>query len=292
MNILSKQVDASVIAVFDFDNTLTKQDSLIPFLKSISSQSSFWWGMGIKSPMILAYIFKLIPNWQAKEAILTYFLSGKTIEQLNQSAQDFATNTIPTLLHPKALERLRWHQDRGDYTVLLSASPEAYLVPWGEKMGIDRVIGTQLESKSGVLTGHIKGKNCYGQEKVNRLREELGDLDRYCIYAYGDSKGDRELLSLADRAYYRKFDDTTEAESTKSPTQLGKRINPIGDRSSSTLSRRCNLEWCRKILGSFKFITSLAYSCTTDSRFFKLLSSFPSLALVSQPYGIFRTMAK
>ncbi len=215
MNKSPEKVKSSTIAVFDFDNTLTQQDSLIPFLKSISSQPSFWWGIGIKSPLIIGYLLKIIPNWQAKEAVLSYFLSGKTVHQLDQSAQNFAIETIPTLLHPKAVDRLKWHQNQGHYTVLLSASPEVYLTPWGKTMGIDRVIGTRLENKSGILTGHIEGKNCYGQEKVTRLRQELGDLDRYCIYGYGASKGDRELLSVAARAYYRKFDDTTEAEPQK-----------------------------------------------------------------------------
>lgn len=207
-----KKAESAVVAVFDFDNTLTQKDSLIPFLKSISSKTSFCWGMAIKSHMLLGYLLGIIPNWQAKEAILSYFLSGKSVQQLDRSARNFALDTIPTLLRSRAIERLQWHQQQGHYTVLLSASLEAYLTPWGEMMGIDRVIGTKLESSSGILTGRIQGKNCYGPEKVIRLRQELGDLSCYCIYGYGDSKGDRELLRVANRPYYRKFDDNKEVE--------------------------------------------------------------------------------
>jgi hypothetical protein len=47
------------------------------------------------------------------------------------------------------------------------------------------------------LTGRLLGKNCYGPEKVQRLKTLLGSLEDYVIYTYGDSKGDRELLAIA-----------------------------------------------------------------------------------------------
>jgi phosphoserine phosphatase len=47
------------------------------------------------------------------------------------------------------------------------------------------------------LSGFIS-KNCYGQEKVNRLLEVEPDRKNYYLYAYGDSRGDREMLAFAD----------------------------------------------------------------------------------------------
>jgi hypothetical protein len=47
--------------------------------------------------------------------------------------------------------------------------------------------------------------NCYGQEKVTRICAEL-DLSEYnSIYAYGDSSGDKPMLALADKAFYKPF---------------------------------------------------------------------------------------
>ena len=42
-------------------------------------------------------------------------------------------------------------------------------------------------------------------EKGNRVKEayNLDDYDR--IYAYGDSRGDKELLELADKSFYKPF---------------------------------------------------------------------------------------
>lgn len=206
------------VAVFDFDGTLTRRDSLFPFLRMVGGMFRYWWGLLLLSPTLMRYALHLTPNWKAKEAVLTYFLSGLKSEKLHQLGQRFAVQQIPKLIRPEALQRLRWHQEQGHQTILVSSSLEVYLSPWAEMMGLSQVIGTQLVSESGRLTGRILGKNCYGREKVNRLTALLGDLKGYCLYAYGDSPGDRELLDCVDYPYYRKFQDAAAAGgSTKFP---------------------------------------------------------------------------
>jgi HAD superfamily hydrolase (TIGR01490 family) len=162
--------------------------------------------MLVLSPMLLRYALRLMPNWRAKEAMLRHFFANWSEERLYKVGQRFAVQVIPQLLRPEALQRVRWHQEQGHQLVVLSASLEAYLLPWGEKMGFDQVISTRLEVKSGIVSGRILGKNCYGIEKVERLKAYLGDLSGYCLYAYGDSLGDRELLNSANYPYYRTFD--------------------------------------------------------------------------------------
>ncbi|MGH9000745.1 MAG: haloacid dehalogenase-like hydrolase, partial [Acidimicrobiia bacterium] len=50
----------------------------------------------------------------------------------------------------------------------------------------------------GRLTGALLGANCRGAEKVARLREWLGGEElEVDLWAYGDSRGDAELLALA-----------------------------------------------------------------------------------------------
>lgn len=194
------------IAVFDFDGTLTRRDSLMPFLRMAVSRWQFYWGLLIVSPVLVGYALKLTPNWRAKEAVLTYFLAGWTEEKLQRLGQRFALQKLPKLLRPEAVQRLHWHQNQGHHTILISASLEAYLFPWAKQMGFDQATGTQLEIQNSRLTGRILGKNCYGSEKVERLEVLLGDLSQYCIYAYGDSRGDRELLDMANYPYYRTFE--------------------------------------------------------------------------------------
>ena len=69
--------------------------------------------------------------------------------------------------------------------------------------------GTHLEVKDGKITGIIEGHNCYGEEKVNRIKEymQANDIERaeYYIYAYGDSQGDKQMMEYADESFYKPF---------------------------------------------------------------------------------------
>ena len=85
----------------------------------------------------------------------------------------------------------------GHAVLLASASLDSYLLP----LGVDGVICTRLErGADGKLTGRLDGANCRGAEKARRVREWLQehDLTGAELWAYGDSKGDDELLALAD----------------------------------------------------------------------------------------------
>ena len=79
-----------------------------------------------------------------------------------------------------------------------------WLKPWCDKNELE-LIATKLKIKNGFVTGRFQTKNCYGIEKAVRVRE-IYDLDDYDhIYAYGDSRGDRELLELAHTKNFRAF---------------------------------------------------------------------------------------
>ncbi|MBD1924157.1 HAD family hydrolase [Microcoleus sp. FACHB-831] len=202
-----RQSAQPVVAAFDFDGTLTRRDSFLPFLARAVGEFQLRRAMVVLSPMLMRFALGKIPNWQAKQTLITYLLRGWTEEKLNEVAQSFARENIPLLLRPEAVERLRWHQKQGHQLILISASLEAYLIPWAQTMGFTKVLATQLEIEDGVVTGRLLGKNCYGPEKVERLKGFLGDLSGYCLYAYGDTKGDRELIAAAKYGYYRTFEE-------------------------------------------------------------------------------------
>lgn len=195
-----------VVAVFDFDGTLTKRDTLLPFLRFITSSLYFSFRMVSLLPVIAAYFIGLIQNNNAKQKLLFLFLAEKEFNDLRRKAEFFAESRLPKLVRPQALQRLLWHRNQGHRCIVLSASLELYLQPWAVRIGGVEAIGTQLEiTSAGFLTGKLLGDNCYGKEKLRRLEAVLGPLNQYIIYAYGDSFGDRELLSMADYAYYRKM---------------------------------------------------------------------------------------
>lgn len=193
------------IAFFDFDGTITTRDSLIDFIRFCIGDLKFLTGMAILSPMLLQYLLKLIPNHIAKERMLSYFFKGINESIFQKLAHQYAIKRIEMILRPQALEAIRRHQLNGDKIVIVSASIECWITPWCEQYGFD-LVSTKLEFIDGSATGKFSTPNCYGPEKANRIRA-LYNLNTFdTIYAYGDTRGDKEMLKLADKSYYRSFE--------------------------------------------------------------------------------------
>lgn len=197
------------IAFFDFDGTITTSDSFIKFIRFVVGDIRFILGMTVLSPMLVAYKLRLIPNYTAKQAVLSYFFKGMSEAQFQTAARDYSLKNIDAILRPKAMEKIAWHKEQEHKIVVVSASIESWLKPWCNQHGLD-LIATKLEIKEGIVTGKLLTKNCYGMEKVRRVKERYNLDDYDHIYAYGDSRGDKELLELADEGFYQPFrEDST-----------------------------------------------------------------------------------
>ena len=192
------------IAFFDFDGTITTQDSLPDFIKFAIGKPKYYLGLCLLSPILLAYVLKLLPNHIAKEKMISYYFKGWPEKNFQTVADEYAALQIDKIVRPKALEKLRWHQEQGHKVVIVSASMKSWLKKWCDTQNVE-LISTQLEIKQGKLTGKFATKNCHGKEKVNRIKEQYSLQDYSYIYAYGDSSGDKDMLKLANEAFYKPF---------------------------------------------------------------------------------------
>lgn len=186
-----------VIAFFDFDGTLTSSDSFFHFLRFANSKWKFLVGSIWLSPLLVAFKLKLVPNSTAKRKVLKYFFEGWPQEHFQKVCHEFASQVIPKLILPERLELLQYHKNEGDEVCLVSASLEEYLKPWCNEMGIP-VLATKMKQVDNKFKAEYECPNCWGPEKVRRINEaySLSDFDK--TYAYGDSRGDREMLALVD----------------------------------------------------------------------------------------------
>lgn len=192
------------VAAFDFDGTVTRSDSLLPFLRFAAGPYRFAVKIVASLPTLTGYALGWVRNDVAKERVLRRFFAGTPIVELNDIGERFASERLPALVRPEALARLQWHREQGHRCVLISASLRLYLQPWAQRVGFDQVVASELELSDGQrVTGRLAGGNCHGAEKVLRLERLLGPRESFHLYAYGDSRGDRELLAAADTAYYR-----------------------------------------------------------------------------------------
>ena len=116
------------------------------------------------------------------------------------------SNEIELIVRPKAFLAIKEHLENGDKVIVISASIYEWVFPWCNKNGIESALCTTIEvNNNGCLTGKLLSENCYGSEKVKRLLELESDRSSYYLYAYGDSRGDKELIEFADKGWYNKF---------------------------------------------------------------------------------------
>lgn len=193
-----------VLAIFDFDGTLTHRDSLSDFLCFAVGKQRVFRGSVLLSPFLLAYFFRILSNNTVKQMILRHFFAGWKARQLRGLGQKYAVERLPQILRPAGMDELQWHLEQGHEVLIASASPEIWLKGWTEQLHIG-LVGTLLEEIDGYMTGNFKGPNCHGKEKARRIKEAC-DLAKFeKIYGYGDSPDDRPMLSLSHEAFYKPF---------------------------------------------------------------------------------------
>ena len=196
-----------VVAAFDFDGTLTRRDTLLPYLAMGMGWAPFSWLMLKNTPWLLAYAVRLLPNHVAKARVLRGAFAHRSVAEV----AGWTSRWLPGLagqLRADALTQLTAHQRAGHCCVMVSASPDVYLQRAAQHLGFDALICTEMVTDGGVLTGAMRTPNCYGEEKRRRLTAWLasrqGDSNEApTLYAYGDTPGDMPMLGIADHAWYR-----------------------------------------------------------------------------------------
>ena len=74
-----------VVAAFDFDGTLTKRDTFMPFLARGLGWPRFLLALLKCSPWLAAFAMRLTPNHVAKQKLMRVTLKGKTIRVITGS---------------------------------------------------------------------------------------------------------------------------------------------------------------------------------------------------------------
>lgn len=183
----------------DFDDTLAKGDSILPYLLYCIKR-----GLARRRQFLKAAIaflgWKLKPSTgrAAKETTLSY-IAGRTVEEMDDIARDFFREVQQKSFFREAVAEMQRQRDNGAKIVVVSASSDVYMRVLPEFLSCDEVICTVCEVKDGVYTGKV-GKNCKGDEKVRRIREWLQSrdlaIDKAASSGYGDSPSDAPMLLL------------------------------------------------------------------------------------------------
>lgn len=172
--------------VYDFDNTILHGDSTARFTAFCFLHYPKLWA-DIPGQLANAILFAL--KIRKKQAFKQRLLSMVTrVGDVDAAIERFWAKNF-SRIKPFYAEIQRPDD------VVISASPEFLIRPACARLGIQTVMGSPVDKK----TGLYHGENCHGEEKVRRYREVFGDtpIDDF----YSDSHSDDPLARIANRAF-------------------------------------------------------------------------------------------
>jgi HAD superfamily hydrolase (TIGR01490 family) len=189
------------LALFDFDGTITTADTFLPFIRFAVPRPRALLGTLLLSPMIAGYELGWLETSTMRAAVALVAFRGRPERELSELGRRYS-QSLRQRMRREALDKIAWHQARGDRVVIVSASLEPYLRGVSQELGVE-LICTQLEVRAGTVTGRYAGGDCSGEEKARRVRARY-ELQRYpVVHAYGDTSEDHALLQLASRRHFR-----------------------------------------------------------------------------------------
>ncbi|MGP0013938.1 HAD family hydrolase [Pseudomonas sp.] len=130
-------------------------------------------------------------------------MAGRTPEEIAHLVEPWVEDVIEPLIYSDACKAIAAHRAAGDRILVISASGIHLVKAIAERVGIDEVLGIDLDILHGVYTGHTVGTLTYREGKIVRLMEWLDAEGENLEGAsfYSDSRNDLPLLLKVDHPH-------------------------------------------------------------------------------------------
>jgi phosphatidylglycerophosphatase C len=193
----------STLAVFDLDGTITRHDSMLPFVFGYLLRHP-WRSVRLPLALPAALMYLLTRDRGAlKGALLHAAMGGLPRAKVDEWATRFVTQLSRRGLFAEALTAITTHRRAGDHLVLMSASVDCYVPLIARSLGFNETICSQARWRAdGRLDGRLTSANVRGAEKARHFRELLARLKPTASVAYGNSTADLPHMLLATRGVF------------------------------------------------------------------------------------------
>ncbi len=172
----------SLLAVFDLDGTITRHDTLIPYVLGYLQRRPWrLFGFLLALPAVLLYALGRSDRGALKGAVMHWTLGGSSRHDLDQWTARFVPRLLENGVFRQAMDQIAEHKRNGDVLVLMTASPDLYVPAIARHLGFTEAICTGVRWHGDRLDGRLTTENCRGQEKVRRfgeLRAATGAFER------------------------------------------------------------------------------------------------------------------
>lgn len=206
------------LALFDLDNTLLNGDSDHSwgiFLAKIGVVD------GIEQTQMQDYFYEqYIKETLDMDEFLRFQLRPlveNSASDLHQWRQQYIDEVVSVMIKTGKPELLEPHREAGDDILIVTATNDFITRPIAEKLGVQTLIATQVETINGAYTGRYIGIPSYQNGKVTRLEAWLHEQEKswHNSYFYSDSINDLPLLEKVDTPIAVTPDDKLRAHAIK-----------------------------------------------------------------------------
>ena len=186
------------IAFFDLDRTITKAIS-----GSELARVAFRNGLMTRSALAYAFYLSLVYKLNLKDPLkiidkMVTWVEGMSENTMFDLCFEVFRDVLLPSVYPEARSEIKSHKEKYAKVVILSSALTQICQEMAKNLRIDDIICSDLEVNNGYLTGHLRGRLCFGEEKMIRLKEycEINNTKPSDAWYYGDSYSDLPVLSI------------------------------------------------------------------------------------------------
>jgi phosphatidylglycerophosphatase C len=190
------------LAVFDLDGTVTRRDTLLPYVTGYLDRHVWRWPTLLAVvPTVARFAMGKADHGELKASLIRWTLGGCSRSDIADWTKKFVRALLEDGLFADARRTISAHRDAGDRLVLMSASTDLYVPVIGRSLGFHEVICTGVRWDGDRLLGDLTTPNRRGPEKARCFKELQQRHPELATVAYGNAKSDLDHLQLAKQGF-------------------------------------------------------------------------------------------
>ncbi len=187
-------------AFFDLDKTILAKSSSLAFAKPFYKGGLIGRADVLKSAYAqFSYVASGADHDQLEtmRRYMSALVTGWDVDTVRQIVTETLDDIVDPMVYEEAVDLIEEHKEAGREVIIISSSGTEVVEPIGERLGVDRAIGTQVAIVDGKNTVEILFY-AYGEGKADAMRAlaEENDYDLAESFAYTDSMTDLPMLEI------------------------------------------------------------------------------------------------
>lgn len=190
------------VILLDFDGTITSRDTTKILLIELLLLRP--WRIFGAAWFLCRMVFATGSGskQRQKNNAVGHLISGLTDGDMNRALGQFS-DKVRSLYRPSMLKKIKESIENGTSILIVTASPSFVISHCVSDLPVT-VIGTEFKKRGDFYCRQMNGKNCYGDEKVNRIEFWRQDKGINCSFteAWSDHFSDYPMLKMAKQRYW------------------------------------------------------------------------------------------